>query len=66
VARVFGQFLMNYEKVHGKVSEIDYAHLESAFFKVLHQLIQDCVIVARGTITPENMGFSEIGQLKAK
>lgn len=63
VARVFGQFLMMYENQHGKV---DYDSFEATFFKVLQELIQNSIIVARGVITPDNMGYSEIGLFNAK
>jgi hypothetical protein len=63
VARVFGQFLLHYETEHGKV---DYDSFEATFFKVLQELIQNSIIVARGVVTPENMRFSEIGQFNAK
>lgn len=63
VARVFGWFLLEYEKKHGKVN---YDSFEATFFKVLQELIDNKTIIARGTISPDNMRFSEIGTINAK
>jgi len=57
VARVFGSAWTNCEANYGK---IEYSIFEKHFFNVLNNLIDNKLIIGRGTIEPDNMRFSEI------
>ena len=59
VARVFGHLHLDFQD---KAPGISYDTLEDIFFEVLHDLIKDGKIIPHGTISPDNMRFSEIGQ----